>query len=151
MAVSVGGRLLSKTMTEKFCVTLRWGEPLSVTMIEMEFEPGPCVSVGVQVNTPLLELMAALVGAFAPRLNVKELVGISGSLATFVMTSAVNSKTVRLEMADKNGGRLLSSTMTEKLCVVLRLGEPLSVTMTEMKFEPGPCASVGVQVNTPVL
>src|SRR5260221_13671947 len=40
--------------------------------------------------------------------------------------------------------------MTVKLLVSLNGGLPLSVTRTVMTLVLGPCASVGVQVNTPV-
>src|SRR6185295_17121186 len=43
-----------------------------------------------------------------------------------------------------------SLTTTVKLLVTLRLGVPLSLTFTVTVFVDGPCASVGVQVSTPV-
>ena len=45
---------------------------------------------------------------------------------------------------------MVSKTNTVKLCVALKLGTPLSVTITLMKFVPGPCDSSGVQLNAPL-
>src|SRR6266851_1484194 len=50
-----------------------------------------------------------------------------------------------------NVGALFTSlTITVKLLVSLSGGLPLSVTRTVMTLVLGPCASVGVQVRTPV-
>src|SRR5438045_8845300 len=49
------------------------------------------------------------------------------------------------------GALFTSRTTTVKLLVALRGGAPLSVTFTVIRFVLGPCASVGVQVSTPVL
>src|SRR5436190_10953 len=52
---------------------------------------------------------------------------------------------------DASTGALFTSfTTTVKLRVSLRLGVPLSVTCTLIVFVLGPCASVGVQLNTPL-
>ena len=42
-------------------------------------------------------------------------------------------------------------TNTVKLCVALKLGEPLSVTMTLIGFVLGLCAMVGRQLKMPLL
>src|SRR5438094_316553 len=42
-------------------------------------------------------------------------------------------------------------TITRNVVLLLRGGEPSSVTRTVMRLVLGPWASVGVQVNTPVL
>src|SRR5213076_2586328 len=57
---------------------------------------------------------------------------------------------IRSVGAVSTGGRFTSVTMTLKLRASLEGGEPLSVTRTVIGFVLGPCASVGVQVNTPV-
>src|SRR5258707_120228 len=49
------------------------------------------------------------------------------------------------------GALLASVTTTVKLLVSLDGGAPLSVTRTVIRLVLGPCASVGVQVRTPVL
>ncbi len=58
--------------------------------------------------------------------------------------------TVRLLIAASTGALLVSSTVTMKVLVLLVGGVLLSVTITEMPFVLGPCASVGVQRKTPV-
>src|SRR4029453_16584148 len=54
-------------------------------------------------------------------------------------------------MAASTGGLFTSLTITVKVRVSLSGGAPLSVTRTVNVFVLGPCASVGVQVKTPVL
>src|SRR2546422_7419712 len=49
------------------------------------------------------------------------------------------------------GAVFTSVTITVKLLVSLDGGAPLSVTRTVIRLVLGPCASVGVQVRTPVL
>src|SRR5439155_22132434 len=53
-------------------------------------------------------------------------------------------------MAARTGAAFTSLTTTVKLRLLLSAGVPLSVTRTVIGFVLGPCASVGVQVNTPV-
>src|SRR5437667_10537404 len=45
---------------------------------------------------------------------------------------------------------LAELTITVKRCVALRLGMPLSVTVTTMRFVVEACAGAGVQVNKPL-
>src|SRR2546429_9594626 len=47
------------------------------------------------------------------------------------------------------GALFTSVTITWKLLVALKLGEPLSNTRTVTTFVLGPCASLGVHVITP--
>ena len=54
-----------------------------------------------------------------------------------------------MEIKFKTGAVFDSKTVTRKVCVALRLGEPLSVTRRETVLVLGPCDSVGVQVNKP--
>ena len=49
----------------------------------------------------------------------------------------------------QTGGEFTSLTTMVKLWVALRLGVPLSLTLTVMRLVLGPWASVGVQVKTP--
>ena len=58
--------------------------------------------------------------------------------------------TVLLPMGEKIGAEFTSLTMTVKRCVALKLGLPLSKTRTRMLLLLGPCASLGVQLNTPL-
>src|SRR5439155_27184474 len=54
-------------------------------------------------------------------------------------------------MGANTGGRFTSLTVTRNVLASLRLGEPLSVTRTFTGYVPGPCASLGRQVSSPVL
>ena len=91
---------------------------------------GPCASVAVHVNTPLLEFKVAFVGTLEAKLNVNAFAGRSGSLAIFVNVRVVSSYIVWLVIAAKVGALFVSRTVIVKVCVALRLGDPLSVTMT---------------------
>src|SRR3972149_636712 len=146
MPASVGALLVSSTNTVKLCVALKLGTPLSVTMTAIGFVDGPCASLGVQVNAPLFELTCAPGGAPAPRLNNSVLGGASVSPAPLVNVSSPPSNTVEFEMPASVGALLVSSTNTVKLCVALKLGTPLSVTMTAIGLVLGPCASLRVPV-----
>ena len=64
---------------------------------------GDCAMVGRQVNKPLLELMAALVGAVS-KLKVKVCAGMSASLAELVTSNVLPAMMVWLEIADSTGG-----------------------------------------------
>src|SRR5258706_5658977 len=54
-------------------------------------------------------------------------------------------------MAPSEGAEFTSLTTTLKVAVALRGGAPLSVTRTVMLLVPGPWASDGVQVKTPLV
>ena len=91
------------TVTTKFCVALIAGVPLSDTATETVCVDGDWAMVGRQVNTPLLLLIAALVGA-VNRLKLNACEGISVSPARLVIVKVAPARTVRLEMADNVGG-----------------------------------------------
>src|SRR5205809_5391370 len=95
--------------------------------------------------------MLAPAGAPESSEYVRLLAGISGSVALFVIVTALPSSTVRLAMGASTGALFTSFTTTVKLRVSLSGGEPLSVTRAVTVFVAGPCASVGVHVNTPLL
>src|SRR5260370_29136420 len=75
---------------------------------------------------------------------------MSGSVAVAVTLRGVSSFIVLLVGGVNVGALFTSLTMMVKLLVSLSGGMPLSVTRTVMTFVLGPCASVGVQVKTPV-
>ena len=76
----------------KLRVSLNGGTPLSVTRTVTVFVLGPCASVGVQLNRPLLGLRLAPESC-ETRLNVRVLGGISGSLAGIVVVNVLPSLT----------------------------------------------------------
>src|SRR5437660_12385949 len=78
--------------------------------------------------------------------------GTSGSVAVLVTVSVASSLIVRAAgVIWKDGALFTSLTTTVNMLVALRFGEPLSVTIVANVLVLGPCASVGVQVMTPVL
>src|SRR5262245_14835396 len=95
---------------------------------------GPCDSVGVQLNTPLLPLIVAPTGAPGSKLYVNVLAGRSVSVAPAINVSVLPSLIVRLVIAASTGAVLSSLTTTVKERVALRAGEPLSVTRTVTEF-----------------
>lgn len=125
------------------------GEPSSETMTSITFVLGPCASSDVHEKTPLLALIVAFEGAPAFRLKVSPFAGMSASDAEFVNVSKTASVTVTFEIVVNDGAEFTSFTIAVNDWVALKLGEPLSVTMTLMSFVLGPCASDGVQLNTP--
>src|SRR5262249_15949498 len=82
-SVRLGAVLTSLTVTVSVFVALRLGAPLSVTRTVMLKVPS-CVSVGVQLNTPLGALIVAPGGAPGSRLKLSVLAGRSGSVAVAV-------------------------------------------------------------------
>src|SRR5438876_341413 len=110
---------------------------------------GACVSDGVQVKTPLLESRLTPAGA-ETRLKVRLLTGRSVSLAELVTTNVLSFLIVWSATAASTGALFTSFTITVKLLLSLRAGVPLSVTLTVIRIVLGPCASVGVQVRTPL-
>src|SRR5437016_13982492 len=82
------------TKTTKKFVALKLGEPSSVTTVMKVLVLGPCVSVGVQVMTPLGEMPALVTvhRAFVTvRLYVSVLAGRSTSVAVLVTINSVSS------------------------------------------------------------
>ncbi len=57
---NVGALFTSLTVTVKELVSLSGGTPLSCTLTVMRLMVGPWASVGVQVMTPLVEMLAPL-------------------------------------------------------------------------------------------
>src|SRR6266436_223710 len=112
---SEGALFTSVTTTVKLLVALKGGTPLSVTMVVIVFVLGPCASVGVQLMTPLVSIVAPA-GGFT-KTYVRLLVGTSGSLARLVTVSALNSAIVRFVCSGSTGGRFASFTTTLKLFV----------------------------------
>src|SRR5207244_3923226 len=126
------------------------GVPLSVTRTVTVFVLGPWISFGVHVNTPLLALIVAPAGALI-KLNDIALAGTSGSLAVIASVNRLPSGMVCGARVANTGALFTSFTTTVKVFKSLRLGTPLSVTRTVTGFVLGPCASLAVHVNTPVL
>src|SRR5438105_1630504 len=93
--------------------------------------------------------MAAPAGA-PTRLKVSVFAGRSGSVAPAVKVDGLPALTVVPPGTPNTGGRFTSLTVTVTGFSSERLGVPLSVTRTLKVNVPGPWASVGVQVNTPV-
>ena len=56
-----------------------------------------------------------------------------------------------MEIGLRTGMLFTSLTTTVNVLESLRAGEPLSVTRTVITFVPRPCASVGVQLNSPLV
>ena len=71
------------------------------------------------------------------------------STARFVTTSVLRAGAVWFGGTIKAGTLFTSLTITWKLLVALKLGEPLSNTRTVTVFVLGPCASLGVHVMAP--
>src|SRR5439155_1169910 len=67
------------------------------------------------------------------------------------MVSCISTHATRLLIDASTGAVFDSLTNTVKLLVWLRAGSPSSVTLTVIVFVVGPCASVGVQLSTPVV
>jgi len=70
------------------------------------------------------------------------------ALLTVIKTSSL---TVRSGCAGNTGAVFTSVTTTVNVFVALICGKPLSVTTVVIRLVPGPCASVGVQVITPLV
>jgi hypothetical protein len=147
--VSTGATFTSLTTTSKLFVTLNAGTPLSVTAIVTVFVPGPWPSSGVQLINPFVVTVNPL-GPFTS-VNVSPFVGTSLSVA---LASALQPtcSTMFVSPGTVSAGALFNSvTITSKLFVTLKGGTPLSVTTVVIVFVPGPCASPGVHVITPLL
>src|SRR3989442_346939 len=114
------------------------------------FVLGDCALLGVQLKIPLELSRLAPVGAPAPRLKVRIWAGRSGSLTTLLTVSNCPAATVLFAMGERIGAEFTSLTMMVKRWVALKLGLPLSKTRTRILLLLGPCASVGVQLKTPL-
>src|SRR5438105_4157052 len=112
MGLNAGALFTSLTMIVMVSKALSTGEPLSLTRIVTLFVLGPCASVGVQLNRPLVGLIVAPDGAPGSRLKVSNCAGRSGSEAAAVKLSSDPSLTERLPMGASRGGLFTSVTMT---------------------------------------
>src|SRR5882672_4916943 len=139
------------TKMVKLWVALKLGVPLSATLMLTTLVLGDCALLGVQVNTPLELSRLAPVGAPAPRLKIRIWAGRSGSLTTLLTVNNCPAATVLFAIGERIGAEFTSLTMMVKRWVALKLGLPLSKTRTRMLLLLGPWASLGVQVNTPLL
>src|ERR1051325_4962089 len=138
----------TRTVTWKLFRSLN--APLSVTRTVIVYVPA-CAGAGVHVNRPVLGSIAVPDGAPGSSVNVSGFAGTSGSVAVAVKANSVLSSIVAFEIAASVGARFASLTVTLKLFTVERGGDPLSVATTETEYVFGPCCSVGVHVNAPVV
>lgn len=88
------------------------GEPLSVTRTVIEFVVRLLTVPGVHVNTPVVGLMTAPVGATAFNEYVNLLVGLSSSVADILNDSVDPTSFVWRPMDASTGGRLISLMKT---------------------------------------
>jgi hypothetical protein len=127
--------------------SLSGGEPLSDTMTVAGKVPH---AVGVQLKAPVTALIVAPEGAPAPRLKVRVFAGMSASVAVAVKVTGAPTVPDLFPMGDRTGATFASVTVTWIVSESDRLGPVFSVAMIVIGNTPGPCASVGVHVNTPV-
>src|SRR5580765_6012920 len=151
IAASTGAEFTSLTVMVMVSEALAAGEPLSVTRMVTRFVLGPWVSLGVHAKTPEAGLIVVPAGAPASRLKVRVCTGRSESVARARKVKRAASLTVLLPMGERTGALFTSLTVMITAWAALRAGEPLSVTRTVTLLVFGPCASVGVQVKTPVV
>src|SRR5437899_2199283 len=105
----MGPSTKSKATTVNVVESLRFGEPLSVTVTVMELVIAPGGPDGVQVRIPFVGLILAPAGASGPRLKDNNWAGISLSVALNFNVNNVPFNTVRLLTADRIGGVLVAS------------------------------------------
>ncbi len=151
---STGAALASVTVIVMVSRSLKAGLPLSVTTTSKVNVLGPCASVGVQLNRPVVGLMLAPAGTrpLVPLARLKVSVWpASGSLAVAVKGKGRCSLIVWLPMAFNVGAWFgIASTVTLTTCSANKFGLPLSVTRRVTLWGPT-WPTVGVQVNAPVL
>src|SRR6267378_2505343 len=94
--------------------------------------------------------MTGPTGAPGSSENVSVLAGMSVSVAVAVKVNVANSFPDLLPIAASTGAEFTSFTAIEKAAEPLSTGLPLSVAVTVTGYVPGPCASVGTQLNAPV-
>src|SRR3990172_9126717 len=146
IGASTGATFTSFTVTWIVSVSNSGGVPLSVTRTVIGNEPGPCASVGVQVNAPPVVIGAP---AGAPASSEKVRVWpASGSVAVAVKLRSEPSLTVLFPIEASTGG-LLAWALIGIVIVSVSFsgGVPLSVTMTVTGKEP---SADGVQLKAPV-
>ena len=108
IAASTGAVLTSLTVTVISSSSLR--EPSLATTLSVKL-PGPCASVGVHVNTPVVALMLAPVGA-STRLYVSVFAGRSASVADAVNVNSLPSFTALSLIVASTGATFTSFTVT---------------------------------------
>src|SRR3954470_15462366 len=152
MASRTGGRLTSLTTMEIFRVSVAFGAPLSCTITCTWFVLGPCASEGVQESSPVTGSMDIPEGASGPSSHLSVCAGISGSVAVKERLRGTPSFTLTWAAPETiTGGEFTSDTVTVKVWVALKLGEPLSVATTlKVAMEP-PSDSPVCQVIRPVV
>src|ERR1017187_9857437 len=101
------------TITEKLCVALRPGVPLSATFSVKLLVEFACVTSGRKENAPLLVFSVAL-AALASSAKVNVCRGESVSVALAVKATVWPTFTVRLVMAARVGG-VLTGQATESM------------------------------------
>src|SRR2546426_3777063 len=94
----------------------------------MTFVLGPCASVGVQVNTPLVGLIMAPAGAPGPKEKVNSPAPSMFAVVRLVIRRVSVSTTACAGTGRKNRDKLGARTITSKVCAELRLGLPSSET-----------------------
>src|SRR2546425_4757967 len=82
--------------------------------------------------------------------QLRLLVGMSESEATIWLVNGLPSSMTSVPGFARVGALFTSVTKIVTVCVVVGLGEPSSLTRTRKLFVLGPCASLGVQLKTPV-
>ncbi len=89
----------------------------------------------------------------APESRLKErlFAGKSASVAEAVKVSRLPSSTLLLPIVASSGAWLISPTVMLMVSKSSRPGVPSSVTRTVTECTAGPCVSVGVQLNCPVV
>jgi hypothetical protein len=102
-------------------------------------------------SSPGAPLIVIPAGAPASRLYVFPFAGTSESVDEAVTFNAPSSFIVCVDIAASTGAVFTSLTVTEIVSKSFELGDPLSVTRTVIGNVPGPCASVGVHVNAPLV
>src|SRR3990172_6128453 len=138
IGASTGATFTSLTVTVIVSKSLSAGEPLSVTRTVIGYgpEPGPCASVGVQVNAPPA-VIAAPAGAPESSEKVSVCAGMSASVAVAVKLRSEPSLTVLLPIAARTGAVLVWSLIVIVIASVsFSGGVPLSVTVTVTGKEP---------------
>ena len=123
-------------------------EGIAVVAVDRQRITDEPAAEGVHEITPFVST-AAPAGGFI-RVYVRTFVGTSGSVAVFVTTSVSRiSMIVLLDGTFSTGTEFAAVTITRKLLVALKLGEPSSETRTVTTFVLGPWVAVGVHVMAP--
>src|SRR5437763_15787207 len=107
--------------------------PSSVANTEIQFVLRAWLRAGTHVTTPLYLLMQVPLGASTIS-NVTRLGGRSGSETTLVTRRGIKTWAKCSLAAMKIGALLVLRTVTEKLWVALRLGNPSSLTIKQIRL-----------------